>query len=616
MCGIVGYVGERGAAPIILEGLRRLEYRGYDSAGLAVLAENGHVEIRRQVGRLEHLARLVAERPPMGRVGIGHTRWATHGPVTPGNAHPHCDPRRRVVVVHNGIVENDQSLRRWLTGEGHSFASDTDSEVLAHLIALELEAVGDLREAVRRAMARVEGAGSLVVMSPLWPDRLVAARLGYAGGVIIGAGRGEHFIASDAVALLPYTRDLLFLESHEMAVVTRDRVEVFGLDRGDARPVRFIHANGSDAEVTPGDHECFMEKEIFEQPEAVTRTLAGRLDFQTGEVRWEHLAVDPERARAIRQIHIVACGTSYYAGLVGKFLIERIARIPVAVDYGSEFRYRDPLISCEDVVLAISQSGETADTLASVSGAREQGATIWAIVNVEGSQLDRMADGAIHMRVGPEIGVASTKAFTASVVDLYLLALYLAQRAGRMGREEALAHVAELSRLPRWLSATLETCAPQARRVGEMIKDARSVLYLGRGIQYPIALEGALKLKEISYIHAEGYPAGEMKHGPIALMDERMPVVLVMPRDRLYEKMWSQLEQVRARGAQAIVIGTDDDDAVDARAVASLKVPSGADWTLPVLTVIPCQLVAYYAARALGRDVDHPRNLAKSVTVE
>ncbi len=616
MCGIVGYVGPQEAAHIILEGLHRLEYRGYDSAGLAVLNANGHIDIRREVGKLKNLDRLLAQAPVAGHTGIGHTRWATHGKPSRRNAHPHSDPDGDVVVVHNGIVENFLPLREELEAEGVRFASETDTEVIVHLIDRLMHAGLPMKEAVRQALRRIEGASAVVVLSRQQPNTLMAARLGNAGGVVIGLGEGENYVASDIPAILPYTRRMVFLENRQVAVVRPDAVDYFHLDTGEPF-IPSVHTVSWDPlAAAKGEYRHFMQKEIFEQPQAITDTLRGRLNFTTGKVTLEDLSISPETARRISRIHTVACGTSYYAGLVGKFLLESIARIPVEVDYGSEFRYRDPLLAPTDVVLAITQSGETVDTLAALEEARRKRVVTWAIVNAIGSQAARVSDGRIYMQAGPEIGVASTKAFTTSVVDQYLLALYLAQQKGLLQPREALAHARTLARLPKLIGDTLAAADKATRALASRYYQVHHFLYLGRRLQYPIALEGALKLKEISYIHAEGYPAGEMKHGPIALIDENMPVVTLAPHDHVYEKMVSQVEQVKARDGVVIAIVTEGDELVTSKADEVIAVPRAPEVVLPVLTVIPCQLLAYHIAVRRGNDVDQPRNLAKSVTVE
>jgi glucosamine--fructose-6-phosphate aminotransferase (isomerizing) len=614
MCGIVGYVGHRDAVPILIEGLRRLEYRGYDSAGLVVV-QDGRLEVRRRAGKIRQLMDLLEAEPASGFIGMGHTRWATHGAPADHNAHPHRDCTGRIAVIHNGIVENFLELRQALQAEGHRFTSETDTEVIAHLIEAHLRAGADLETAARRAFQALQGAHAIVVLSADHPDRLIAVRIGNAGGVVIGLGEGEMFVASDIPAILEHTRRMLFLESRQMAVVRRDDVRVWTLEGEPVHlPVQTIPWDPVAAAKGPYRH--FMHKEIHEQPRAVTDTLRGRVDFERGRMTLEEVPLSPEAARRISRIVIVACGTSYYAGLVGKFYFESLARIPTEVDYGSEFRYRDPVLDADTVVLAISQSGETVDTLAAMERAREGGARLWSIVNVIGSQAHRMADACILMHAGPEIGVASSKAFTTSIVDELLLALRLAELRGTLSPEELREHVRELARLPDLLGRVLE-------REAEVVEVARAFyryedfLYLGRGLLYPIALEGALKLKELSYIHAEGYPAGEMKHGPIALIDERMPTVALALQDPVtYEKMLSQMEQVRARRGQVIALVTDGDRAASARADVVLSVPHAPRWLQPAVAVVPLQLLAYHIAVLRGCDVDQPRNLAKSVTVE
>jgi glucosamine--fructose-6-phosphate aminotransferase (isomerizing) len=614
MCGIVGYVGHRDAVPILIEGLRRLEYRGYDSAGLVVV-QDGRLEVRRRAGKIRQLMDLLEAEPASGFIGMGHTRWATHGAPADHNAHPHRDCTGRIAVIHNGIVENFLELRQALQAEGHRFTSETDTEVIAHLIEAHLRAGADLETAARRAFQALQGAHAIVVLSADHPDRLIAVRIGNAGGVVIGLGEEEMFVASDIPAILEHTRRMLFLESRQMAVVRRDDVRVWTLEGEPVHlPVQTIPWDPVAAAKGPYRH--FMHKEIHEQPRAVTDTLRGRVDFERGRVTLEEVPLSPEAAWRISRIVIVACGTSYYAGLVGKFYFESLARIPTEVDYGSEFRYRDPVLDADTVVLAISQSGETVDTLAAMERAREEGARLWSIVNVIGSQAHRMADACILMHAGPEIGVASSKAFTTSIVDELLLALRLAELRGTLSPEELREHVRELARLPDLLGRVLD-------REAEVVEVARAFyryedfLYLGRGLLYPIALEGALKLKELSYIHAEGYPAGEMKHGPIALIDERMPTVALALQDPVtYEKMLSQMEQVRARRGQVIALVTDGDRAASARADVVLSVPHAPRWLQPVVAVVPLQLLAYHIAVLRGCDVDQPRNLAKSVTVE
>ena len=615
MCGIVGYVGPRAATPIILEGLKRLEYRGYDSAGLAVIEENGKIEIRRDAGKLVNLQNRVAEAPLHGHIGIGHTRWATHGPPTSANAHPHPARDGNIVVVQNGIVENFLPLREELTAQGYEFASDTDTEVIVQLIHREFTASEDLEEAVRRALRLLEGPSAVVVLSSYEPHRLIAARLGNAGAVVVGYGEGEMFLASDIPAILEHTRRMSFLENREMAVVTRQGVRFANLD-GEPLPDKEILIIPWDPiAAAKGPYRHFMQKEIFDQPNALTDTIRGRVDFLSGRVTLPEANLTPELVRRIDKVTIVACGTSYYSGLVGKFYIERLARLPVEVDYGSEYRYREPILDENTLFVAITQSGETVDTLAAMEEARRHNARLLSIVNAVGSQAARVADGVIYMQAGPEIGVASTKAFTTSVVDQLLLAMYLAQQRGLMDEDASLALAHELALLPQKLGDVLAQ-DEDIRKLAIAYANYADFLYLGRGLQYPIALEGALKLKEISYIHAEGYPAGEMKHGPIALIDETMPTVAIAPRDGIYEKMVSQVEQVKARQGKVIAVVNPDDHVVAAKADDLIVVPEASPWLLPILTVAPLQLFAYHIAVWRGSDVDQPRNLAKSVTVE
>jgi glucosamine--fructose-6-phosphate aminotransferase (isomerizing) len=613
MCGIVGYVGPREATPIIVEGLSRLEYRGYDSAGLAVI-QDGRIEVRRDVGKLANLERMLAEDPVGGNIGIGHTRWATHGVPCPRNAHPHVDCRGEVVVIHNGIVENFLPLRRELIAEGHVFTSETDTETIVHLVEKYLAQSGDLEEAVRRALGRIRGAHAVVVMSSRQPDRVVAARLGNAGGVVVGIGEGEMFVASDMLAILEYTRQVIFLEDGQMAVITQEGARCTTLD---GQPVaKEVHDVPWDpVSAAKGEYKHFMQKEIYEQARSITDTIRGRVDFEAGQVRLDELNIVPEEVQAVERMFIVACGTSAYSGLVGKFMIETLARIPVEVDYGSEFRYRDPLINERTLVLALTQSGETVDTLAAMEEARSKGARLLSIVNVIGSQAARMSDGVIYMQAGPEIGVASTKAFTASLVDQYLLALHLGKLRGLIDAAQMKELVEDLAELPNLVGQVLGDGNDYDALAAEYYK-RENFLYLGRGINYPIALEGALKLKEISYIHAEGYPAGEMKHGPIALIDEQMPVVAIAVRDSVYEKMVSQIEQVKARGGIVIALATESDQAIAEKADHVIRVPPTSPLLSPVVNVVPLQLLAYFIAVRRGCDVDQPRNLAKSVTVE
>lgn len=614
MCGIVGYIGPRQATPIIVNGLKKLEYRGYDSAGVAVLHENGAITVRRQVGKLHNLSEDIEIAPVEGHMGIGHTRWATHGVPSQRNAHPHASMDGSVVVVHNGIIENFRELREELEAEGVEFASDTDTETVVHLIERCMSSGYDLAEAVRRAALQLEGAQALVVISAREPDKLVAVRIGNAGGVAVGLGEDEMFIASDIPAILEHTRKLVFLESRQMAVVSRDDYQVFTLD---GKPINLeIHDIPWDpVSAAKGEYRHFMQKEIFEQPRSLTDTLRGRVDFRTGEIMLSDLQLTPEEAKSIRRIVTVACGTSYYSGLIGKFMFESLARIPTEVEYGSEYRYRDPILGKEDAMLAITQSGETVDTLAAMEVAKDRNTRLWSIVNVIGSQAMRMADGHILMQTGPEIGVASTKAYTASIVDQMLLALYLGQLRGTITSEQARQHASDLAHLPDLAGQVLDN-DPVYRNLAGKLHRYENFLYLGRGINYPTALEGALKLKEISYIHAEGYPAGEMKHGPIALIDENMPVLTIALQDEVYDKMISQVEQAKSRDGVVIALATEGDTFIAEKADHVLYVPKMSRFISPVIATLPLQLLAYHIAVWRGADVDQPRNLAKSVTVE
>jgi glucosamine--fructose-6-phosphate aminotransferase (isomerizing) len=613
MCGIVGYIGPRDATPILLNGLKRLEYRGYDSAGVAVLG-NDHIEVRRSAGKLGCLVELVSQMPLSGSPGIGHTRWATHGVPTARNAHPHLSANARVVVVHNGIVENFLELRDELTSEGVNFQSDTDTETIVQLVEKHQAAGLSLVEAARKTFQTIQGAHGIVLMSADEPDKIVCARIGNAGGVVIGLGQGENFIASDIPAIMEHTQQVIFLESHQMAIVTSTQVQIETLAGKPLQPK--IHTIRFDAAAAEkGEYQHFMQKEIHEQVRSLTDTLAGRVDFKAGRVRLPELLLTVELAQSIHKVFITACGTAAYAGMVGKILIEKIARLPCELEIASEFRYSDPIVDEHTVVLAISQSGETADTLAAMEEGRRKGATVWSIVNAVGSQAMRLAQGSLSMQTGPEIGVASTKAFTAPLVDLYMLAVLLADLRGGLPEAERRALVADLRLVPQLASRVLNT-ETAIKKVAHALKNVKDCLFLGRGINMPIAYEGALKLKEISYIHAEGYPAGEMKHGPIALIDKNMPVVCIAPKDPWHEKMLSQIQQVKARGGTVIAVATEGDELVASLADHVLWVPD-CPWMLsPVITVIPLQLLAYHIACLRGLDVDQPRNLAKSVTVE
>ena len=612
MCGIVGYIGPKNATPIIMNGLKKLEYRGYDSAGIAVL-ENGGIEVRRDAGKLERLSQLVQDSPIKGKLGIGHTRWATHGEPNTRNAHPHLGMTGDVVVVHNGIVENFTTLRDELISEGAVFQSETDSEVIVFLIERYLSE-NDLTSAVQKALGLLKGAHGVVVMSKNEPDKIIAARIGNAGGVVLGIGQDEMYIASDLPAILEHTREMIFLESHQMAVVTRQGVKVMGMD-GKEIDAEVHNVPWDPVSAEKGEYRHFMHKEIHEQVRSLTDTIAGRVDYETGSIQLPTLNLTLELVEKINKIIIIACGTASYAGMVGKVLIERIARIPVEVEIASEFRYQDPIVDDRTVVLAISQSGETADTLAAMEEGRQKGAILWSIVNAIGSQAMRIADGFISMQVGPEIGVASTKAYTAPLVDLYMLAILLGEMRGTLDEKKRRQLVEDLRLVPDLVGRCLDR-EEEVKKVAESLLEVDNALYLGRGVNMPTAYEGALKLKEISYIHAEGYPAGEMKHGPIALIDADLPVVVIAPRDPWYDKMFSQIEQAKARGGRVIAVATEGDEQILKQADQVLFVPE-TPWMLsPVTTVIPLQLLAYHIAAQRGLDVDQPRNLAKSVTVE
>jgi glucosamine--fructose-6-phosphate aminotransferase (isomerizing) len=613
MCGIVGYVGDKNAVGIIVEGLKRLEYRGYDSAGVAILGANGTLEVRRAAGRLKALESALRDRPLAGSVGIGHTRWATHGRPSEENAHPHTDCTGSLVVVHNGILENYLEIKERLAAEGHTFRSQTDTEVLAHLIEHHVKALGRLDHAVKRALAEVKGSYAVGVVATAAPDRLIAAKHG-AGSVVVGLGRGEMFIASDIPAILSHTRDVVILEDDEVAVVTAESVELSTLDGEPVQrdPVRILW---DPIMAEKGGYRHFMLKEIYEQPRAITDTFRGRIAPETGNIVLPDVNLDPATVRSIQRVMFLACGTAWHAGLLGRSMVERLAGLPADVDLGSEFRYRDAIMGPETLVIAISQSGETADTLGAVKAARQKGCPILAITNVVGSALSREATGTLYMHAGPEIGVASTKAFSAMIVATYLVGLWLGRQRDAITAEDVRKRIRDLVEIPRLVEQTLELDT----RVAELarhLSSATDFLYLGRGLQYPIALEGALKLKEISYIHAEGYAGGEMKHGPIALITDGLPVVAVAPRDGSYERMLGNVEEVRAREGLIIAVVQSGDRAVASKATHVLEIPPCADLLTPLLTVLPLQLLAYHIAVRRGCDVDQPRNLAKSVRFE
>jgi glucosamine--fructose-6-phosphate aminotransferase (isomerizing) len=613
MCGIVGYVGEKSAVGIIVDGLKRLEYRGYDSAGVAVLGTDGALHVRRAAGRIKTLEGLLRERPLTGSIGIGHTRWATHGRPSDENAHPHTDCSRTLVVVHNGILENYLEIKERLQGEGHTFRSETDTEVLAHLIEHHVRAGARLDRAVKAALAECKGSYAIGVVATAAPDRLIAAKHG-AGSVVVGLGKGEMFIASDIPAILGHTRDVVILEDGEVAVVTADGVELSTLDGEPVQrdPVKILW---DPIMAEKGGYRHFMLKEIYEQPRAITDTFRGRISPETGNVVLADANLDAATVRAIQRVVFVACGTAYHAGMLGRVMIERLAGIPADVDLASEFRYRDAIVGPETLVVAVSQSGETADTIGAVKAARLKGCPILTITNVVGSALAREATGTIYMHAGPEIGVASTKAFSTMIVAVYLLGLWLGRRRGHLTAEDAKKRIRDLVEIPRLVEQTLELDAAVAA-LARHLSSATDFLYLGRGIQFPIALEGALKLKEISYIHAEGYAGGEMKHGPIALIADGLPVVALAPRDGSYERMLGNIEEVRARDGMVVAVVQTVDKLVAAKAQHVIEVPPSADLLTPLLTVVPLQLLAYHIAVRRGCDVDQPRNLAKSVTVE
>ena len=612
MCGIVGYVGDKSAIDIVLDGLKRLEYRGYDSAGAAVIGPAG-LQIRRAAGRIKVLEGLLREKPIEGRIGLGHTRWATHGRPTDENAHPHTDGSGDLVVVHNGIIENYLPIKERLQAEGHVFTSETDTEVIAHLIERHLQDTPRLDEAVRRALRELRGSYAIVVLHRRMPDRLVAAKLG-AGSVVVGLGENETFLASDIPAILSHTRDVVVLEDEDVAVVTRRGVEISQLDGAPVQraPSRILW---DPILAEKGGYRHFMLKEIYEQPRAAADTMRGRVQPEGGTVVLPDVQLDPDVMAGIQRIVLVACGTSYHAAIVGRFMIERLTGIAAEVDLGSEFRYRDSVLGPETLVIALSQSGETADTLGAVKAARAKGAPIVGITNVVGSALSREATGTLYTHAGPEIGVASSKTFTATLVACYLLALWLGRRRGMLNAEDGRKHIQGLLELPRLMEQTLE----MEHAVADLARDLsrhKNFLFLGRGISYPLALEGALKLKELSYLHAEGYPAGEMKHGPIALLEDGFPVIALAPRDGSYDRMMGNLEEVRARDGRVIAIGHEGDRELAAKSEVMLPVPPAGDLLTPILLSIPVQLLAYHVAVRLGRDVDQPRNLAKSVTVE
>jgi glucosamine--fructose-6-phosphate aminotransferase (isomerizing) len=608
MCGIVGYVGRKEAQPILIEGLHRLEYRGYDSAGLATVA-GAQLHVRKSAGRIADLMNRLEERPVPGCHGISHTRWATHGPATDVNAHPHLGGNGAVAVVHNGVIENYASLKRQLRADGVVFHSDTDTEVIAQLIAYHLN--GDLVQAVRKTLAKLKGTYGLAVVSPAHPGLIVGARLG--SPLVIGIGHEEQFLASDPSALIGNTERVVFLQDHQLCLLTTADWHIYDQDeaRVDAR-VHTIDWDPGDADK--GDFEHFMLKEIYEQPESIENAMRGRLNDQDASAHFGGLNIDTQQLRRADRLILTACGTSYHAGMVGEYLFEELARLPVEVEYASEFRYRNPPIDRNTIVLTITQSGETADTLAALRESKRKGHPTLAICNVVGSSIAREADGGVYLHAGPEIGVASTKAFTSQVVVLTMLALYL----GRMRHLSSIQGnriIDELHAMPDAIRRTLQ-CHDSVRRIAQKYHQVRNFLYLGRQYLYPVALEGALKLKEISYIHAEGYPAAEMKHGPIALVDRNTPSVFLIPRGAVFDKVMSNLEEIKARHGPIIAVACDGDEEVAAKADDVIYVPEVPEYLQPLVAVVPLQLLAYHIALLRGCDVDKPRNLAKSVTVE
>ena len=624
MCGIVGYVGQKRVVPVIIDGLRRLEYRGYDSAGIAVAGNGDGLQVRRAEGKLRNLEEVIRLKPLDGTYGIGHTRWATHGRPTEENAHPHRDCSGKIVVVHNGIVENYLSLKKKLIEEGHKFRTETDTEVIAHLVEKNLNAGGNghhvsLEEAVRKTVQLLTGVFAIAVISSDEPNKIVAARNGPPS--VIGLGKNEYFVASDIPAILYHTRDVFFLADGDLAIITPNGVNLTDFE---GRPItrQVQHITWDPIMAEKGGFKHFMLKEIYEQPRAVRDTTLGRISLDTGKVFLDEMDITEADFSKLEKVYIAACGTSWHAALAGKFMIERLAKLPVEVDYASEFRYRDPLTDANDLTILITQSGETADTIAAMRESRAKGSKTLGICNVVGSMIAREANGTIYTHAGPEIGVASTKAFTAQLTALFLFAVYLAQVRGTLSAEESKKLLEELTRIPAKLEALL-TRDEETEDLAKEYHRAHDFLFLGRGIHYPIALEGALKLKEISYIHAEGYPAGEMKHGPNALIDEDLPVVILATRDLndpgsvlRYEKTLSNLKEVKARSGTVIAIATEGDEEIREAADHVLYIPEAPELLAPILEVVPCQLLAYHIAVRRGCDVDQPRNLAKSVTVE
>jgi glutamine---fructose-6-phosphate transaminase (isomerizing) len=614
MCGIIGYIGGKPVVPVLLDGLRRMEYRGYDSAGVALVSPEG-IALRRSAGKLANLENTIRSEPVDGLYGVGHTRWATHGRPTEENAHPHRDCTGRIVVVHNGIIENYLELKHELQEQGHEFKTETDTEIVAHLVEREMHGDG-LENAVRRALTYMRGMFAIVLVSVEDPEKIVAVRNG--PPIVVGLGQDEFFVASDIPAILTHTRDVVFLGDEEMAIITRSGVQFTDYSgRAVSKTTQRVMWDPIAAEK--GGHKHFMLKEIYEQPTAARDTILGRVSLDRGRIFLEDLNIPEQTFRDLQKVTIVACGTSWHAGLVGKYLIEALAQVPVEVDYGSEYRYRSPIVARNELTIVITQSGETADTLAALREGRRKGASSIAICNVVGSMATREADGTVYTHAGPEIGVASTKAFTSQLVALQLLALHMAQVRGTLDEASIRGHIEELLQIPHTIEQAIKASAPM-EKVAEKFYNRTDFLFLGRGINYPIALEGALKLKEISYIHAEGYPAGEMKHGPIALIDERMPVVAIAPNDHVFEKMIGNVQEAKARGGSVIAVTSEGDPrmagVIDPQHDVIVAMPRTTPLLTPIIMTIPLQLLAYHIAVRRGCDVDQPRNLAKSVTVE
>jgi glucosamine--fructose-6-phosphate aminotransferase (isomerizing) len=611
MCGIVGYIGFRDAYPIIIKGLHRLEYRGYDSAGVALL--DGNLKVYKKAGKVSDLEDFVKDINLEGGVGMGHTRWATHGAPSDRNSHPHASGDRKLTIIHNGIIENYAAIKETLTSRGHTFLSDTDTEVLIHLIEDIKHVTGlDLQESVRIALNRVVGAYAIVIMSADEPNLLIAARKG--SPMVIGVGQGEYFVASDATPIVEYTKNVIYLNDNEIAYIHREDLLIKNIDNTVQTP--YIQELDLKLEaLEKGGYDHFMLKEIYEQPRSIRDCMRGRIYPQKGKVQLGGIKEYTEKLKNVDRIIIVACGTSWHAGLVGEYLIEEFARVPVEVEYASEFRYRNPIITEKDLVIAISQSGETADTMAAIELAKEKGATIFGICNVVGASIPRLTHAGVYTHAGPEIGVASTKAFTAQVTVLTLIAFYIAQQRGTITESKLIEYLTELNEIPELVEKTLKA-NEHIKEIAERFKDSPNCIFLGRGSSFPVALEGALKLKEISYIHAEGYPAAEMKHGPIALIDDAMPVVFIATKNSSYEKVVSNIQEVKARKGHVIAIVSEGDVDVKEMAEYTIEIPQTSDAFVPLLATIPLQLLSYHIAVMRGCNVDQPRNLAKSVTVE